>query len=60
MKIKDIMNRNPITTSPNSSFEDVWKLIFEKRISEPPTVQENQKLLEIISVDDLFERLYPT
>lgn len=60
MKVSQLMSRNPITVSPNTPFNKVWELIFEKRISGVPVIDKNRLLLGIISEEDLIEKLYPT
>jgi len=60
MKVKQIMSRNPISANPNTSFSELWRLIFEKRISGLPIIDKVNELVGIISEEDLIERLYPS
>lgn len=60
MKVVDLMSRSPITVSPEASFDEVWKLIFAKRVSGIPVVDRQNSLLGIISEEDLIEKLYPS
>ncbi len=60
MIVKQLMSRNPIIVTPNTPFKKVWTLIFEKRVSGLPVVNEKQHILGIISEEDLIEKLYPS
>ncbi|OGY18391.1 MAG: hypothetical protein A2900_04030 [Candidatus Chisholmbacteria bacterium RIFCSPLOWO2_01_FULL_50_28] len=60
MKVLHLMSKNPISATPNIPFKDVWKLIFEKRISGLPITGKGHQLVGIISEEDLIERLYPS
>ena len=52
MKVKDIMVKNPITISPDTTFEEALLLGQEKRIGAFP-VLEKGKLVGIITESDL-------
>lgn len=52
MKVKDIMVRNPITISPDTTFKDVLLLGQEKRIGSFPVVDKG-KLVGITTESDL-------
>lgn len=54
------MSRNVVTASPNTSFEEIWELIFDKRVSGIPIVDKKNNLLGIISEEDIIETLYPS
>lgn len=60
MKVFQLMSKNPIAATPNTPFEQVWKLIFEKRISGLPITGKGNRLVGIISEEDLIGRLYPS
>ncbi len=52
MKVKEIMKRNPITVSPDTTFEEALRIGQEKRIGSFP-VMENGKLVGITTESDL-------
>ena len=51
-KVKDVVNRNLITVSPSSSFEEVIN-IMKKGVGKIP-VLENEKVVGIITRDDIL------
>ena len=51
-KVKDVVNRNLITVSPSSSFEEVIN-IMKKGVGKVP-VLENEKVVGIITRDDIL------
>ena len=60
MNVKDLMSRNAVTAAADTPFEKIWELIFEKRVSGIPIVGKQNRLLGIISEEDLIEKLYPS
>ena len=54
------MSRQPIVAAPNTPFAQVWKLIFEKRVSGLPIVVKGNVLVGIVSEEDVIEKLYPS
>ena len=54
MLAKDIMTKNPITTTPEAMIEDVIKTLVENKISGLPVVDENNHVVGIISEKDLM------
>ena len=51
-KVKDVVNRNFITVSPSSSFEEVIN-IMKKGVGKVPEL-ENEKVVGIITRDDIL------
>lgn len=54
MLVKDVMTPNPITVKPDTSFQDALKLIRDKGIRRLPVVDENGKLVGIVTEKDLL------
>lgn len=54
------MIRSPISVSPDNKFNNIWEIIFERRISGLPVVNKQNELLGIISEEDIIEKLYPS
>ena len=50
--IKDLMTRNPIVVSPDTSIEECMKVMSDKRIRHLP-VLENDKVIAMISIGDV-------
>lgn len=59
MKIKDIMNTNPVSLDKNASIYEVWKVIYKKHIHAIPIVDGRDRLLGIISISDILKKIYP-
>lgn len=52
MKVKEIMKKNPITVSPDTTFEEALRIGQEKKIGSFPVV-ENGKLVGIATESDI-------
>ncbi len=52
MKVKEIMKKNPITVSPDTTFEEALRIGQEKKIGSFP-VMENGKLVGIATESDI-------
>ena len=57
--VKAFMKRKVITVSPETPLEEIWSLIFKKGIHALPVVDKKNKLLGIISEEDLLSKIYP-
>ena len=57
MQARDVMVSPVITVSPSSSVRDVAKLFLEHEISAVPVVDQNGKLVGIVSEGDLLHRI---
>lgn len=54
LKAKDIMTRNVITASPDTTVEELGRLFLEKDVSGAPVVDENGNLAGIVTENDLI------
>jgi len=54
--VADVMTRDPILAQPEMPLSDAIKILAEKRISGLPVVDENGKLVGVISETDLMWR----
>jgi CBS domain-containing membrane protein len=59
MIVSEIMSRDVKTATPETSYRDLWKRIFATHVHTLPIVDENNKLLGIVTRKDLLARLYP-
>lgn len=59
MDIQSIMSATSITTSPDTTVRELWKILFAKRVNAIPVVDAKKKLLGIITKEDLLKALYP-
>lgn len=60
MKVADIMRRQVLTVSPETSLKEAGRLIFGNRVSALPVVDKKNKLLGIIVEKDILSLLYPS
>lgn len=56
LKVEEVMTREPITVSPDSSMESFLELLRTHRISGAPVVRDSQ-LIGIVSLEDLIRSL---
>lgn len=54
--VADVMNRDPMTVSPDTPLKDVVQILAERRITGLAVVDETGKLVGIISETDLMWR----
>ncbi len=52
MAVKEIMTKNPVTTSPDTSILEVIQIMRQKKFRRMPVV-ENDKLVGIVSITDI-------
>ncbi len=57
IKVREIMTKNPITVRADFTVEETAELLMKHRISGVPVVDEQKKLVGIITRDDLFKVL---
>ena len=56
VKAKDIMTRKVVTVTPDTEVREVARLLTERRISAVPVVDEQGRVLGIVSEGDLVRR----
>ena len=56
MNAKDVMTTEVVTVSPETTVQELAKILSEKGISGTPVVDGNQKLVGIVSEGDLLHR----
>lgn len=59
MKVKQVMKTDIITVNKNQTYREVVKILLKKRLSGLPVVDDQGKLVGLISEKDLFRVLYP-
>lgn len=59
MKVKDVMVKKVITIKSGTTLEQAAKILVKNNISGAPVVDEQGKLIGMISEKDLFKTLYP-
>lgn len=60
MQVKEIMIKKVITVSPEMTCQEIAKLLFTKKISGAPVVDNKGKLIGIVSEKDIFRAFYPS
>lgn len=56
LKAKDIMNRDVVTVSPETTVEELGGIFTEKKISGAPVVDSSGALVGIVTENDLIRR----
>jgi CBS domain-containing protein len=56
LKAKDIMTRDLITVKPTTTIEDLARILMEHQISGTPVVDDNGKLIGIVTENDLISK----
>ncbi len=56
LKAKDIMTRDVITVRPESTVEELARLLMDNKISGVPVVDEEKKIVGIITENDLISK----
>jgi len=59
MIVSEIMSKGVVTVSPETPYREIWKRFFSKHIHTLPVVNTKNKLLGIITREDLLRPLYP-
>ncbi|WP_028315427.1 CBS domain-containing protein [Desulfatibacillum aliphaticivorans] len=54
LSLTDLMIKNPITVKPDEDVEDAAQIIYRKKIGGLPVVDDNNRLLGIITVTDIL------
>lgn len=57
--VKNLMRRHVITVTPDTDIVSIWTLIFSKGIHALPVVDARNKLVGIISEEELLAKMYP-
>lgn len=55
MLIREIMAKNVITVSPDTSLREAGKILKEKRISGIPVVERDGRLVGVITITDILK-----
>lgn len=59
MKVRDVMRTDLVLIKKDATYKEVAKTLYDHKISGAPVVDDNGKLVGIISEKDLFKVLYP-
>jgi len=57
IKIEEIMSKDPITVPPEYTIEETAEVLLENRISSTPVVDDQDRVVGIITQNDLFRAL---
>lgn len=59
MKVRVIMEPAVITVRKDATYEEAARLIYTNGVSGLPVVDENNKVIGVVSEEDLFKIVYP-
>jgi acetoin utilization protein AcuB len=55
--VADIMSRNVLVVHVNRSLSEAWRLFFELNVHHLPVVDESERLIGILSTNDILKKL---
>ncbi|UCG50814.1 MAG: CBS domain-containing protein [Candidatus Latescibacterota bacterium] len=59
MKVVDIMNRQPVTVTPDTFMRDFAQLMLRYHLNDVLVVDDDQRLIGIVTYEDVFRMLLP-
>lgn len=59
MKVREIMDPKFVVLNPSMTYEDVFKTLFNNNISGAPVIDDDGRIVGIVSEKDLFRLLFP-
>lgn len=59
MLVSRLMNSKILTVKPKTPLPEVWRIIFKEHVHGLPVVDNKNKLIGIISAEDLLTKLFP-
>ncbi len=59
MKVRDVMKLSVITVHANATYEDVARILANRKISGMPVLDETGRMIGTVSEKDLFRIMYP-
>lgn len=59
MKVKDVMTRDILTVSPSTCMREIYRIFCEKNIGGLPVVDNENKLLGMVTKAELIDVLIP-
>ena len=57
MKVREIMNKDVISVKSESTVHEIVKLMYEKKVSGLPVVDDDNKVIGIVSKSDLVQKV---
>jgi len=60
MKVKDIMSRSLVRTGPGYTIKEVGRFLLKHRVNSMPVVDNQDRLLGIITQADIFRTILPS
>lgn len=59
MKIKDVIKSEVITVNQNATYREAANVLYQNKISGVPVVDDDGRLVGLLSEKDLFKMLFP-
>lgn len=60
MKVREVMVREVITVTPQTTYEEAARILYGNKISGAPVVDLRGQIVGIVSEKDLFRAMYPS
>jgi CBS-domain-containing membrane protein len=59
MKVHDVMSTKIYTAKPDTTVQEIWRLLFTRHKNAIPVIDDANSLVGIITKEDLLKALYP-
>lgn len=59
MNVSSVMSRRVAKARAHTTFRELWRLIIRKQVNAVPVVDRANKLVGLVTKDDLLRSLYP-
>lgn len=54
--VSEMMTQNVVSISKNATIHDAWKLMLEQKVKALPVIDQDEKVIDIITNEELIER----
>ncbi len=59
MKVKELMDTKVLFVTPNTTYEDVGRLLYTNQVTGIPVLDEQERVVGFVSEKDIVRILYP-
>lgn len=59
MKVKELMDTNAVSVSPETTYEEVARLLYTHQVSGAPVLDDKERVIGFVSEKDIVRILYP-
>ncbi len=59
MKVKELMDTNKVSVTPDTTYEEVARLLYTNQLSGVPVIDDKDRVVGFVSEKDIVRILYP-